>query len=152
MGRKRHASTRRDIEGFTLQDPPPCETNSEETVFRAVCAAEISAYDALLEQLRTSPRGLEIEWKADPKLHIWGNHFGAGHTLPVIYRLHALCFKLRRRCHIRLYDTDYDEYFRYANGEGWGLSDRAAKYPSRTERLVLTVPQGRAFQQAKPVI
>ena len=73
---------------------------------------------------------------------MWLNLVGAGHMMPVLYRIHALCFQLRRRCHLRLYDTSYDKYFGFANGERWGLGEplkdsRARKFDPEFAPLLM---------------
>ena len=131
-----------------VQEAPPCEVLEEERVFRSVCAAEVAAFDSVLQ----ARRGLEIVWMADKRLFLWENMMGVGHALPMIIRLHALCFSLRRRCHIKLYDTEYDQYFQYANGEGWGPSTSLDVYANVTEWLRFDVPIDHKLQEWRDVV
>ena len=65
-------------------------------------------------------RGLAIVWDVPTQ---WGNIYGAGKMLPVLYWAHELCIRLRRYCHIRLADAALSSYFGFANNQSWGLND-----------------------------
>ena len=86
--------------------------------FRSRCASHVAARDAELATQRHK-RGLYIQWSASPKHGVFTNLWGAGHTLPVACRLHQLCRRVRRFCYISIYDTSFEDYFGYANGESW---------------------------------
>ena len=91
---------------------------TEEHGFRSRCAPHVAARDAELKAQRHK-RGLYIQWSASPKLGVFTNLWGAGHTLPAACRLHQLCRRVRRFCYISIYDTSFEDYFGYANGLAW---------------------------------
>lgn len=113
-----------------------CATHSEAEVFRSRCASHIAQRDAELASLRHK-RGLEIKWMASPKVGVFTNLWGAGHTLPVVCQLHALCRRLRRFCYLSMYDTLFDEYFGFANGMAWQLKRKDAQAYASKESIEL---------------
>jgi hypothetical protein len=97
----------------------PCERTPEPQVFRAQCANEIEKLDRQLAATKYR-RGLHISWTIARQYNVAANSWGVGHTVAVMLQLHALCRRLRRYCYVGpLYDTEYDVYFGYANGESW---------------------------------
>ena len=117
-----------------------CATHSEAEVFRSRCASHIAQRDAELASLRHK-RGLEIKWMASPKVGVFTNLWGAGHTLPVVCQLHALCRRLRRVCYLSLYDTLFDEYFGFANGMACSSSARRIRPASRSRSSCTATPR-----------
>jgi hypothetical protein len=95
----------------------------EAATFRSRCAATIAQLDVLLNETRFQ-RGLVIDWKPHARLGIPFNTWGVGHMLTLAYRLHAMCFRLRRYCYLRLYDSGYEEYFTFTNGWEWAIPGR----------------------------
>ena len=90
-------------------------------------------WDGLMDTPLTHPkllaamrhvRGLAIEYSGRS---VWG----LGHVLSLAYALHYICRRLRRYCYLRLWDSQLDELFAYANGESWAVSEaELAKYPT----------------------
>lgn len=113
----------------------PCAAQPEASVFRSRCAGHIAQRDAELASLRHK-RGLEIKWLASPRMGVFTNLWGAGHTLPVVCQLHALCRRLRRFCYVSLYDTLFDEYFGFANGMAWQLKRKEVQAYSGSKQSI----------------
>lgn len=113
----------------------------EPTVFRSRCGAKLARWAALRRAWRHK-RGLAITWRPSKRRQPGGmpaNLHGAGLLLGAVYRLHALCMRVRRYCYISLYDTNFERYFGYAdNGTSseqlhmsWApRADELAKYAS----------------------
>ena len=49
--------------------------------------------------------------------------WGIGHTLPAAYKAHEFCFKFKRNCFVKIYNTRVDEYFTFQNKYSWTISD-----------------------------
>ena len=49
-----------------------------------------------------------------------------------LYRIHALCLRLHRYCYVKLFDTEFDKYFGYADGKPWGVNEVELASYSRT--------------------
>ena len=84
-----------------------CADESEEAVFRRVCAPTIADFDAHLERTH---RRRALFWSFEGK-----SDWGWGHALPMAAALHAVCRHVRRYCHISIYDMRLDSFFRHAN-------------------------------------
>ena len=90
----------------------------EAHAFRTQCASAIAGYDEALAQARYR-HALIIEWEPSKRLGVYAGTWGVGHMLTLAYRLHAMCFRLRRYCYLQLFDSAYEDYFTYANEERW---------------------------------
>ena len=108
----------------------------EERVFRSRCAKTIGTLDAALASTRHK-RGLIIRWDGDRKLGAFGGVWGVGHMLTLALRLHDMCFRLQRYCYVHLYDSEYEQYFSYANRERWSweASRKELKFYSSRKRI-----------------
>ena len=91
----------------------------EEAAFRSQCGSKVRAWDDMRKQSRLK-RGLVVRWTTKP----WGLKFGAGHLLELLFHIHTLCASVERYCYVTLFDTDYEEYFGYANGLSWSPRPR----------------------------
>lgn len=78
-------------------------------------------------------RALAISFLPSRKLGFFANLFGAGHTLRVVYQLHYLCMQLRRYCYVRLYDTEFQRYFKYEGELSWDIMDKEARLQWRMQ-------------------
>lgn len=94
------------------------DDESEEAVFRAHCGSKVEQWDAMRRLLR-GRRGLVLRWHALFGKSAGSHGIGTGHLLEVAFRMHALCLMLRRYCYVELYDTEYQVYFGYADGQSW---------------------------------
>ena len=111
---------------------PPCRSGcgsarAERDAFLSRCGPKIARWSRL-QGLARHVRGLAIDVQPNKKVGVFTNLWGAGHTLPALYQLHALCLDLERYCYVRLYDTDYDAYFGYfpsPNRSTWSIPPRA---------------------------
>lgn len=102
-----------------------CNGTNEEEVFRAECSATVVQLDTELRQ-RHGQRALVIEYTGK-------SQWGFGHTLSTVYLLHNLCYNLQRFCYMRLYDSDLEKMFRYANGMTWEFTEQEKSYyPNET--------------------
>ena len=115
-GRRKHkAPVRLSITRAARTVSKKCD---EERSFRKKCARQITHLDTVLSQARYR-RGIVIEWDGSRGLGSFGGVWGVGHMLTLAYRLHALAFRLRRFCYLRLYDAAYEDYFTFANTDRW---------------------------------
>lgn len=102
-----------------------CNGTNEEEVFRTECNATVVQLDTELRQ-RHGQRALVIEYAGK-------SQWGFGHTLSTVYLLHNLCYNLQRFCYMRLYDSDLEKMFRYANGMTWEFTEQEKSYyPNET--------------------
>ena len=108
-----------------LPEADACVRRGEQGAFVAQCAATIGEMDESLSRLR-GRRGLFIEYVGRS---VWG----LGHVLSLAYTLHHICRRLRRYCYIKLWDSQLDELFGYANGQRWTPhASELAKYAEST--------------------
>ena len=121
----------------------------EEECFRSRC--DVAARDAELAA-RRHKRGLYIRWVASPRLGVFTNLWGAGHTLPLACRLHQLCRRVRRFCYVSIYDTNYEDYFGYANGLSWKPGRREMARYSSTRLVELQCNGSRHKTRYEPFI
>ena len=111
---------------------PPCRSGcgsarAERDAFLSRCGPKIARWSRL-QGLARHVRGLAIDVQPNKKVGVFTNLWGAGHTLPALYQLHALCLELERYCYVLLYDTDYDAYCGYfpsPNRSTWSIPPRA---------------------------
>lgn len=98
----------------------------ERDAFRSRCGGRI---DELTSQRRgwLGKRGLLVIW--EPALKNV-NLVGLGHMLPLLYHIHAMCFRVERACNVRLFDSMLQTYFGYADDTTWGIHS-----PRRLQRL-----------------
>ena len=98
-----------------------CVAKGEQGAFASQCGSTIRQMNRLLSELRYR-RGLFFEFSGRS---VWG----LGHVLSLAYTLHYTCRRLRRYCYLRLWDSQLDDLFGYANGERWApLEDELSKY------------------------
>jgi len=115
------------VDGELLSSPDDaCETVGEPQAFRHLCAHRIQLMDAHLREAAAARRALVIEYQSGGA----SGGYGYGHLLTASYALHHLCYRLRRVCYIRLFDSDLGSYFGYANGQSWDPQAVGAE-PSR---------------------
>ena len=95
-----------------------CARLGEPRAFASRCAAPSRALDHALSRAR-GRSGLVIEY-------VGRNVWGVGHVLTLVYALHYVCRRLRRYCYVRLWDSQLEELFTYANGESWAPPSDAA--------------------------
>lgn len=49
------------------------------------------------------------------------NNLGTGQIMSAALRLHAMCLRLQRACHLQLYSSGAAKYFGYADGSSWDV-------------------------------
>eukprot|EP00966_Prymnesium_polylepis_P055506 1283508-Prymnesium_polylepis.2 len=68
----------------------------------------------------------------EPPRAAWPHQVLCSHTpgfSPHLRSPHAgLCWKARRRCHVRLFDYHLGDYWGFANGESWGAPWRRSAF------------------------
>lgn len=117
----------------TISLPPEgeCSRLGEQGAFAANCAQTIEQMDRSLAALR-GRRGLVFEYVGRS---VWG----VGHVLTFAYALHQLCRMLDRFCYVRLWDSQLDDVFVYANGASWApTAEELARYPAPTVPIELS--------------
>ena len=134
LGSARAADTQ--AEGAPKPPRPPagvCGRLGEQAAFETLCASERREMDELLARTR-GRRGLAIEF-------VGRNVWGVGHVLSLAYVAHYVCRRLRRYCYVRLWDSQLEDLFTYANGESWAPTARELARYDAAHSMSFTAPE-----------